>query len=183
MAKAAFGEWYELKERGKDKTGYKLIWKFKRPFKERANWDSRATIRKGSMEIWYNMRMNGSIANSKKTERAVKTKLRKLFNVEGTDICEVFTMLGFTRVAYYCRVQEPPAKELMEKVADLVEGSYVESEVSRWDAKTGEYQGTYRLTEFDTDTRVRILKSIAEPNSKKLKKFKEVQGSRWAMAN
>ena len=178
--KAPFGEWCKRKTYGTDT--FQWIWKFKRPFNERAKWDSRATFSRGALEVWFNMRKNGSIANVRKTERAVKERLRKLFNVEGVDICEVFTMLGFTRVAYYCRVPSPPAQELMEKVTDLVEGSYVESEVSRWDAKTGEYQGTYRLTEFDTDTRVRILKSINE-NPNKIKKFKEVQGSRWAMVN
>ncbi len=180
-SRVEYGEWRKRKTYGTDT--FQWIWKFKRPFKERPISDSRATVRGGSMEIWFNMRKNGSIANVRKTERAVKERLRNLFNVKGADICEVFTMLGFTRVAYYCRVPSPPSQEFMEKVPGLVEGAYVESEVSRWDAKTGEYQGTYRLTEFDTDTRVRILKSIAEPNSKKLKKFKAVQGSRWAFAN
>lgn len=180
-SRVEYGEWCKRKVYGSE--AFQWIWKFKRPFKERPKWDSRATFCRGALEVWFNMHPGESIADTKKTEREVKKKLRELFNVEGIDICEVSTMLGFTRVAYYCRVAVPPAQELMEKVPGLVENAYVEAEVSRWDAKTGEYQGTYRLTEFDTDTRVRILKNIAEPSSEKLKKFKAVQGSRWAFAN
>ena len=179
--KFEFGKWVQRKERGG--SGTLNIWNYQRPFKERYAWNSRATVNsKGYMEIWFNMHPEG-LANPKKTERLLKDGFKKLFNVEGKSICEVFTMLGSTRVVYYCKMAKPPTKELMEKVPGLVEDCFVEAEVSRWDVKTGEFQGIYRLTDFDINTRVRILKSVNGNTDNKIKTFKEVLGSKWRFVN
>lgn len=172
--------WVKRKCRGME--GYQWTWKFERPFKEHnAMKDSRATVCRGVMEIWFNMHQEG-IANEKRMAERVSEGFRELFNVEGGDICEVFSMLGFTRVAYYCRVSDPPKEELVSKVPSLVEDSYVEAEVDRYDADTGEYQGTYYLTEFDYNTRFAILKNINYDTDGK-KKFRFVRGSKWKFAD
>lgn len=170
-SKAECGVWFKRKELGKDVIQW--IWKFDRPFSERPMWDSRATVRGNAMEIWFNFRPGG-IADCRRTEKALKKEFRRLFNVKDRDICEVFSMLGFARVAYYCRVERPPAKEFMEQVEAVVERCYVEAEVDRYDAKTGEYQGTFFLTEFNNDQRVRITKHIEGD-----KRFKAPLGSKW----
>ena len=176
--KVGYGKWIRRKIRGtKD---YQWIWKYERPFKEWPMWDSRATVsERGVMEIWYVIKPEG-IANERTMADKVRNGLRELFNVEGKDICEVMSMIGFARVAYYCRMKEPPKEDVMRKVEDVIASSYVETEVSRWDAKTGEYQGTFLLTEFDPNARFEIMKHIEGSDPKK---FNVVRGSKWRLAN
>ena len=176
LGKTEAGEWYRRKVRGGE--GYQDTYKFRRPFKEHnAMRDSRATLSRGVLEVWFVMRPEG-IANMEAMADKVRKELRDIFNVKGKDICEVYSVLGYTRVAYYCRMESKPSKETMELVEKTLDSSFVEAEVSRWDARTGEYQGTFRLSEFDGYMRFAILKHIEGD-----KKFSVTGGSKWKFAD
>lgn len=126
VKKISYGEWYRLKRRGEDR--YQWLWKFKRPFKEKDLFASRATIERGVMEVYYHFKTEDRIdtrATAKVMGRRLARLLRKREYISSVD-CKA----GMVTAAFYCRCKEEdrPSNEVMGRAQEIIESSKVEAE-------------------------------------------------------